>query len=138
MEDTGADMAMEDSSMSDMAMGDTGSSITGTMGASAGATFYISYTLDSAPGVGDTFGMRVSVFESDETTAVTDAMLTLEESMPAMGHGMDQDPDIAANGDGTFAVTNLAYTMEGVWQYDFTIMSGDRMDTISFAATCCE
>ena len=138
-QDTGTgDMAMEDSSMGDMAMGDAGDAIPETMGMSAAGTFYVTYALDGAPGVGDTFAMTVSVFESDESTAVTDAMLTLEETMVAMGHGMDTEPAIATNGDGTFAVSNLAYTMEGVWQYDFTVMSGERMDTIAFAATCCE
>ena len=141
--DAGTDMAMEDSSMGDMAMGDmamgdVGDAIEETMGMSAGGTFYVSYELDSSPAVGDTFAMTVSVFESDETTAVSDAMLTLEESMPAMGHGMETDPEIVSNGDGTFAVSNLAYSMEGVWHYGFTIMSGERMDTVAFATTCCE
>ncbi|MFT6395572.1 MAG: hypothetical protein ACJAYU_000314 [Bradymonadia bacterium] len=150
--DTGTDSGTADAvasdtmdGMGDMGMGDMGADMGGmeaiedTEGASVNGTFFLSYVLDAAaPGVGDTFGMTVSVFESDETTPVSDADLALSETMPMMGHGMDTEPTIAANGDGTFAVANLAYSMEGLWHYDFTITSGDRTDMIAFATTCCE
>ena len=133
------DMAMGDASMNDMAIGDTADdAITATSGTTADGTFSVSYEIDGAPSVGATFAMTVSVFESDGSTAVTDASITLEESMPGMGHGMDTEPEIAANGDGTFAVANLAYSMAGSWRYDFTVRSGERSDTISFATECCE
>ncbi len=143
--DMGTDMAMGDMGGGDMAMGDMGTdmggttAIEGTEGATVNGTFFVSYELnEAAPGVGDTFGMTVSVFESDETTLVADAELALTETMPTMGHGMDTEPTITANGDGTFAVAELAYSMEGLWHYDFTVTSGDRTDMIAFATTCCE
>ena len=134
------DASMGDMAMGDMAMGDTAGddAITATSGSTDAGTFYVSYEIDGSPTVGTTFSMTVSVFESDETTPVDDATLALEESMPGMGHGMDTEPEITANGDGTFSVTNLAYTMAGTWRYDFTITAGDRSDTIAFAVECCE
>lgn len=141
MEDMGgSDMGMEDMAMGDMAADMGGmDAIEGTEGATVNGTFFVSYELDTdTPGVGDTFGMTVSVFESDETTLVADSELVLAESMPMMGHGMATPPTVSANEDGTFAVANLAYSMEGLWHYDFTITSGERTDMIAFATTCCE
>lgn len=146
MEDMGgSDMGESDMGMEDMAMGDMGTdmggidAIEGTAGSSSDGTFFVTLDVpDEPPTVGNSFAIVVNVFEPDETTHVADAELTLTESMPMMGHGMDSEPTITANGDGTFDVGNLEYSMEGLWHFNFTITSGERSDSIVFATTCCE
>lgn len=131
-EDAGESMAHDGSSA--LEPGPVG----GTSGLTDDGTFFVSYVIDGMAMTGTTFSMTVSVFESDMETPVAAAELALTESMPSMGHGMNTSPEISSNGDGTFAVSNLEFSMAGDWEFAFTVTDGDRSDSIAFAYICCE
>ena len=140
-DDGGPDMGMADMSHGDMAMGDMpmGTVHEGTEAETDDGHFYVTWEWDSEsdPAVGDVFSIVVSVYDVDQTELQATAELTFEGSMPTMGHGMDEDPVITPNGDGTFAVTNIAFNMAGQWQFDFVVTVGMMTDTVSFRVDCC-
>jgi hypothetical protein len=41
--------------------------------------------------------------------------------MPQMGHGSDQTPQLTANADGSFGVSDLYLFMNGLWTITFTV-----------------
>jgi len=43
--------------------------------------------------------------------------------MPRMGHGSSQVPQLAANGDGTFSVSDVYLFMDGLWTVTFTVVA---------------
>lgn len=72
----------------------------------------------SDPVVGEnTFDVRVLELSGDELVA--NATLTVDPFMPSMGHGSNEEPTITANGDGTFVVTTVVFTMGGDWEVTF-------------------
>jgi hypothetical protein len=61
---------------------------------------------------GNTWTMKIV----DATGASpTLAQVGVTPFMPQMGHGSDQTPQIAANADGTFALSNIYLFMPGLW-----------------------
>jgi hypothetical protein len=53
--------------------------------------------------------------------------------MPQMGHGSDQTPQIAANTDGTFDVSDIDLFMDGLWTVTFTVTEPPAEDAGSKA-----
>jgi hypothetical protein len=54
------------------------------------------------------------------------AQVVVYPFMPLMGHGSDQTATIAANADGTFAVTDIDLFMPGLWTVTLSVTaSGD-------------
>jgi hypothetical protein len=41
--------------------------------------------------------------------------------MPQMGHGSDQTPQLTANADGSFGVSDIYLFMDGLWTVTFTV-----------------
>ncbi len=53
--------------------------------------------------------------------APTAGQLTAFPYMPKMGHGSSQVPQIAANPDGTFTVSDVYLFMDGLWTVTFSV-----------------
>lgn len=132
MGDMSGDHGMGDMSMTDAEWHQ------GTEALSDDGHFYVTYAIDGDPGVRDEFTLLVSVYDADQTALIEDAAVTFTPSMPSMGHGMEEDPVVTANGDGTFTVSNLAFSMGGTWLFAIEITSGETTDTVAFEVSCCE
>jgi hypothetical protein len=59
-------------------------------------------------------------------------------TMPSHGHGMNTEPQVIANDDGTFGVTGMLLHMEGWWEMtaDVTVMGTTERAT--FNVDCCQ
>jgi hypothetical protein len=53
--------------------------------------------------------------------------------MPQMGHGSDQTPQLTANTDGSFGVSDLYLFMDGLWTITFTVTEPPAADAGSKA-----
>jgi hypothetical protein len=135
--DAEGDHSAHDHGMGDMAMSDA-EWHQGTEALSDEGHFYVTYAIDGDPGVRDEFTLLVSVYDAAQTALIEDAEVTFTPSMPSMGHGMEEDPVVTANGDGTFTVSNLAFSMGGTWLFAIEITSGETTDTVAFEVSCCE
>lgn len=60
------------------------------------------------------------------------AGLTLEAdvTMPAMGHGSDEDVEVSEPGDGVYRV-RAHFQMEGAWELAGTLRDGETSDTFT-------
>lgn len=64
---------------------------------------------------------------------VRDAEIAVETSMPEHGHGMPTTPAVTVNnGDGTYRVEGLKFSMPGWWVLRFKIRAGGRDDAVVF------
>jgi hypothetical protein len=48
--------------------------------------------------------------------------------MPQMGHGSDQTPQLTANADGSFGVSDIYLFMDGLWTVTFTVTEPPAAD----------
>jgi hypothetical protein len=89
------------------------------------------------------FTMEVSVWETDaKEAAVTAADVAVDATMPAHGHGMNTEPSVTANGDGTFTVEGMKLHMESPtpaekWVLAVDVTEGESTETASFDIMCC-
>jgi hypothetical protein len=50
--------------------------------------------------------------------------------MPQMGHSSDQTPQVAANADGTFAISDIYLFMPGLWTITLSVLATDDAGTV--------
>jgi len=74
----------------------------------------------------------------DRTTLEPGVSLTIDAEMSAMGHGMNTVPTVTSNGDGTFRVDNMHFSMEGQWEIYVGVLSELGTETATFIVDCCE
>lgn len=117
---------------------DTGTMDTSRTQTSDGGT----YTVTWAPSV-DPVPLNEN-FDVD-ITATPDVMpeggftvTRADASMPAHGHGMNVEPEVTDNGDGTATAGPFNFMMEGHWVVEVDLTSGDGTETASFNVMCCE
>ena len=105
-----------------------------------GGSFVATYTTDPAPITSDAyFAVTLSVFEADGTTVVTDiTSADIDAEMTTHGHGMNVDPEITDNGDGTFTATPFLFHMSGHWTIRFALTQGDITEEGYFDVECCD
>jgi hypothetical protein len=72
----------------------------------------------------------------DASATPTSSNLTVTPFMPLMGHGSDQVPQVAANADGTFTISDVYLFMNGLWTVTINVMSGSAI-TDSAVFTFC-
>ena len=86
----------------------------------------------------DYFDLRVSVFDaSDASTLVVAASITADANMPAHGHGMNTEPVVTSNDDGTFEVAGMLFHMEGEWELDVAVTVDGATEVATFPVDCC-
>ncbi|MBZ4336484.1 FixH family protein [Corallococcus sp. AS-1-12] len=66
-----------------------------------------------------TFQVRVTDAASGKP--VPGVVLTVQPWMPAMGHGIPEDPRVTARAPGDFEVSDADLFMPGVWELRFTL-----------------
>ncbi|MFT7671386.1 MAG: hypothetical protein ACI8X5_004104 [Planctomycetota bacterium] len=71
------------------------------------------------------FGERFSILVTPQRVdgGVFSAKLAVDARMPEHGHGMNREPQLEYNQDGSVTVTNLYFHMPGYWEvyFDFTV-----------------
>lgn len=113
---------------------------------SQNATFFVSYTSDPSPiPFNELFTMTVTVADpAAPETPLTDVdSVSVEARMPAHGHGMNTEPVVTKNDDGTFLVEGLKFHMQSStpaerWEVAADITRGDATDQVVFEVVCCE
>ncbi len=89
------------------------------------------------------FELQVAVFESDAMqNAVSDADVTVEVTMPAHGHGMNTEPTVTNNEDGTYLVEGMKFHMESQtpaerWEIEVSVDQDGTTDSAVFEVMCC-
>ena len=87
------------------------------------------------------FTVQITLYDpTDTNTKLTDAIVTqVDSTMPAHGgHGMNVNPVVTDNGDGTWTAGPLKYHMPGHWVlHVWTEHNGDA-DRADFDIACCE
>ena len=110
-----------------------------------GYTYYVEYqpTPDPIPH-NELFTIDVSVWETEaKDTPLTDAAIAVDATMPAHGHGMNTEPTITDNEDGTFTVEGMKFHMESPtpeekWVIGVEVTQGETTETASFDVMCCD
>ena len=75
----------------------------------------------------------VNVWVSDGPTPTPGLAVDIDAQMPAHGHGMNVDPQVTDNGDGSYGASGLLFHMEGHWQ--LLVNVGEEQAV--FDITCC-
>jgi hypothetical protein len=101
--------------------GDTYSANMEKPGKNGKYTFTLVQAMPAPPALlGNTWTLKV-VDASGKSPAM--AQVSAFPYMPKMGHGSSQVPQLAANPDGTFAVSDVYLFMDGLWTVTFTVSS---------------
>lgn len=105
-----------------------------------GGTWHVRLTPTPSPiPLNDYFDVRVEAFTDEAMTApAAGVTATFDAEMPAHGHGMNVEPEITDNGDGTWDVTGLLFHMEGDWRVAVGIAGTDSFESAVFDVACCE
>ncbi|WP_168210903.1 FixH family protein [Persicimonas caeni] len=106
--------------------------------------FYVAYTPSPDPiPFNQLFELDVEVWESaDMANAVADADVSVEVTMPAHGHGMNTEPTVTNNDDGTYLVEGMKFHMESQspaerWEIAVSVDRDGTADTAVFEVMCC-
>ncbi|MFT4621897.1 MAG: hypothetical protein ACI8PZ_000549 [Myxococcota bacterium] len=106
---------------------------------SDGGSFMVSYmpSVDPIP-LSEPFDLTVMVADATSGDMVMGADLTFAATMPDHGHGMNTEPAITANADGSFTVTGMLFHMEGWWMMTAGITVDSSTEMAMFNHTCCQ
>lgn len=61
---------------------------------------------------------------------ITGATIDVEPWMPSMNHGSTATPVVSEDGDGMYTITNIVFTMHGVWELRIDVSADDTDDRI--------
>lgn len=127
--------------------GDTGghghhdhSGVTDEMAETEGGTWAVRVTppSDGVP-LSDEFDLVLMVHEAGDSAAmVMDATLAVTATMPAHGHGMNQEPTVQAHGDGTYTASGMLFHMEGQWELAVTVTADGTTEMAHLDLACCD
>lgn len=75
------------------------------------------------------FSLTVELFDHDTGKPLTDYDLaTIDARMPAHGHGMKHDVELARQPDGTFRAEGLLFHMIGHWEIHLDVTRGPKIE----------
>jgi len=98
---------------------------------SKAGTFKASYTSE-AIAANKIMSWKLKV-ETADGMPVKDAEIMVEGAMPEHGHGFPTQPKVTKNnGDGTYLVEGIKFSMTGWWTVTFSIKAGGKTDTVTF------
>ncbi len=81
--------------------------------------------------------VEVEAAGGDHAPAVG-AQITVTADMPAHGHGMNQEPTVTANGDGSFLAAGMLFHMSGHWEVIIDLSEGGSTDSARLPLPCCD
>ena len=85
------------------------------------------------------FALEVTVHAAgDPASPATSAEVAVTAIMPDHDHGMNQEPTVTANGDGTFTADGMLFHMSGYWEIIVDVTADGSMETARLGANCCD
>ena len=104
-----------------------------------GGSYMVMYesSVDPIP-LSEPFELTITVMDHMTGDMVMADEMMFTATMPSHGHGMNTEPQVIANDDGTFGVTGMLLHMEGWWEMtaDVTVMGTTERAT--FNVDCCQ
>ena len=83
------------------------------------------------------FDLAFTVATADGTPAA-DAELSVTAWMPDHGHGMNQEPTVTSNGDGTFLAAGMLLHMSGAWDVYADVSVDGATESATLSIRCCD
>ncbi|MFP4597583.1 MAG: hypothetical protein ACOC9W_01025 [Persicimonas sp.] len=112
---------------------------------SENGTFYVMYSADPAPiPFNELFDLVVMVHDGeDHSQMLMDAEIEVEATMPAHEHGMNTEPTVTKEDDGSFLVEGMKFhmrsdTAEDKWQVHVDVTHEETTERATFNVMCCE
>ncbi len=106
--------------------------------------FYVMYSADPAPiPFNELFDLVVMVHDGeDHSQMFMDADIDIEATMPAHEHGMNTEPTVTAQEDGSFLVEGMKFHMrsntpEDKWQIHVDVTRDETTERATFNVMCC-
>lgn len=119
--------------------GDHGEGETVTMAATDGGTWEVMMTLpDAGVQTSEEFDLTFMVHNASDDSMVMDADLAVTAWMPDHGHGMNQEPVVASNGDGSFTADGMLFHMTGYWEVIADVTVGGSTESATLSIACCD
>lgn len=98
--------------------------------------FKVSYATDPAVIPLNAFHTWTLTVRNASGEPITDAVITVKGGMPLHGHGLPSEPRVTKNlGDGSYLIEGVKFMMPGEWEMTFTVKSGGKEDSATFAVT---
>ena len=92
--------------------------------------YWLEVTHSPDPPVTGEHQLEVLLMNADKTAAVLDANISVEPYMPAMGHGIGEQPSVVNIGEGVYTI-DFSYSMPGEWELRLVIVSILGTDSVS-------
>lgn len=93
-------------------------------------TYYVVFTPNPTPiPLNTTFSAHVDVYQNaNRAQRARGVILSVDALMPEHNHGMNTEPTINSNEDGSFDVSGLLFHMPGKWELYFDIREGRYLE----------
>jgi hypothetical protein len=111
---------------------------------SDGGSFMVMYSPDPEPiPFNELFDLVVMVHDGeDHSEMLMDADIEVDATMPAHGHGMNTEPSVTREDDGSFLVEGMKFHMrsedaEQRWEIHIEATHEETTETATFNVMCC-
>jgi hypothetical protein len=93
-------------------------------------TYYVVFAPNPNPvPLNNTFSAHVDVYKNgNKAQRAQGVVLAVDALMPEHNHGMNTEPTIKSNSDGSFDVSGLLFHMPGKWELYFDIQDGRYLE----------
>ena len=81
---------------------------------------------------GETFALEVWVLDPAGERSLTDVDLHADAAMPQHGHGMNREPGVSTQDDGSFEVEGMLFHMVGRWELYLDVTRGPLTERAQF------
>ncbi len=103
-----------------------------------GGSYAVSFAvLEQGFPLSEEFDLAFTVANADKSPAA-DVELSVTAWMPNHGHGMNQEPIVTANGDGTFLVAGMLLHMSGAWDVYADVQFEGTTESATLSIRCCD
>ncbi len=101
---------------------------------SAMGTYYVSFhPLPDPVPLNQPFTLSVAVYDGvDHTKLLPDTTVEVSARMPAHNHGMNLEPQVTSNGDGTAKVDGMLFHMAGHWELYIDVVRDADIERATF------
>lgn len=100
-------------------------------------TYYVTFQpLPDPVPMNAPFGLKVQVYDgADHAKLLADTTVNVNARMPAHNHGMNLEPQVVSNGDGTAQVGGMLFHMAGHWELYIDVVRDADIERATFDVT---
>lgn len=101
-------------------------------------SYYVEYESNPSPiPLNKYFTITVFPYADDTKSSILqDIDVFVDATMPAHGHGMNEQATMTLQEDGSFLAEGLKWHMEGLWELEIYVTQ-ESTDTAKFEIECC-